>query len=119
MKKQMFEISIDHKMLAAAKQCFDACLKEAVNRAITTGSMEGSATVKISFDLFKTVDQDTNEEMISPEFKFKATFSVPMKGGADGKIIEKSRIKPKEDGMGWILVNDQVTMDELMDDEDE
>ena len=60
MKKQQFEISIDHNMLAAAKQCFDACLKEAVNRAIKTGSMEGSATVKISFELFKTVDQDTN-----------------------------------------------------------
>ena len=114
--KKLFEIGIDHAMLAGAKGSFDACLREAVRRAIATGSMEGSANVKISFELFKSVDTDTGEEFLSPDIKFKAGYSVPMKGSLDGNVVEKGRIQPTQDG--WILVNDQVSMNELMAEEE-
>ena len=110
-----FEISIDHAMLAGAKGSLNACLREAVGRAIKTGSMEGSANVKISFELYKGTDPDTGENFIFPEIKFKAGYSVPMKGSLDGNVVEKGRIQPTQDG--WILVNEQVSMDELMEEQ--
>ena len=118
MKKQQFEISIDHEMLKGAKQSFDTCLRMAVKRAIGTGSYEGSATVKIHFEILKCIDRDTGEEFMTPEIKFKAGYSVPMKDGIDGTIIEKSRIMQGNDGQ-LMLVNDQVSMDELLAEDDE
>ena len=54
-----YELSIDHSMLYGAKAGFDTCLKMAMAKAISTGSMEGSASLKISFELFKSLDKDT------------------------------------------------------------
>ena len=105
MKK--FEVSIDHPLLKGAKQGFDACLKAAITKAITTGSMEGSATVKVSFEIGKTMDSDTGEISMSPDFKFKAGYSVPMKDSIDGNVIELSKIVER-DGE-FILVNGQIT----------
>ena len=55
---------------------------------------------------------------MTPEIKFKAGYSVPMKDGIDGTIIEKSRIMQGNDGQ-LMLVNDQVSMDELLAEDDE
>ena len=38
-----FELSIDHPMLTIAKTSFDMCLKQMIDKAIETGSMEGTA----------------------------------------------------------------------------
>lgn len=112
MKKQQFDISIDHAMLIGAKAAFDACLRKAVRKAISTGSDEGSATLKISFEIFSVLDSETGEYRRSPVLKFKAGYSVPMKESMDATIAESSRLVENRDG--WMLVNGQVSMDELL-----
>lgn len=108
-----FELSIDHPMLNIAKIGFDMCLKRMVARAIETGSMEGTATLKVSFDISEETDKETGEVFKQPQISYKVNFSVPMKYGTDGKIIEKSRLVDKREG-GWILVGNQISMDELL-----
>lgn len=116
MKKQ-FDISIDHAMMAGAKAAFDTCLRWAVAKAIGTGSDEGSATLRISFDVQQTVDKDTGEVMKSPVFKYKAGYSVPMKESLERTIAESSQLV--ESTEGWKLINGQISMEEMMaEDED-
>ena len=114
MKKQQFEISIDHAMMKGAKAAFDTCLRTAIAKAIGTGSYEGSATLKISFDIYSCMDQDTGEYKHSPVLKYKAGYSVPMKESMDATIAESSRLIPDAE-IGFMLVNGQVSMDELLD----
>ena len=111
-KKQQFEISIDHAMMIGAKAAFDTCLRAAIAKAIGTGSDEGSATLKISFEIFSALDQEPGEYRRMPAFKYKAGYSVPMKDSMDATIAESSRIIPGGDG--YLLVNGQVSMDELL-----
>ena len=114
MKKQkQFEFSIDHAMMIGAKAAFDTCLRAAVNKAIATGSDNGSATLKISFEIFSCVDQEPGEIRRTPVLKYKAGYTVPMKESMDATIVEKSRLMPGEDG--WQLVNEQISMSELVD----
>ena len=108
-----FELSIDHPTMTIAKISFDTCLKQMVAKAIETGSMEGSATLKISFDISDETDKETGEVYKMPKIGYKANYSVPMKYGTDGKIVENSRLIEKRDG-GWMLASNQITMDELL-----
>ena len=108
-----FELSIDHPMLTIAKISFDMCLKQMIDKAIETGSMEGTATLKISFDISEETDKDTGEVFKQPSISYKVNYNVPMKYGTDGEIIEKSRLIDKRDG-GWMLVGNQISMDELL-----
>lgn len=111
--KKRFELTIDHPMLKGAKASFDTCLKLAMARAIGTGSMEGSATVKVSFEIGHALDQKTGETMMVPTLKYKAGYSVPMKESFDNEICESSQlIRGPEDEI--LLVNDQVCMEELL-----
>ena len=110
-KKQQFEISIDHEMLKGAKRAFDTCMKAAIRKAIATGMNEGSATLKISFEIFDAVEE-SGEINKSPDIKYKASYTVPMKESMDATIVEKSRLIMGENG--WELVNEQISMDELM-----
>ena len=116
-KKQQFEISIDHAMMIGAKAAFDTCLRMAVAKAIGTGSDEGSATLRISFDILTAMDNETGEVKRLPVFKYKAGYSVPMKESMDATIAESSRLMEGKDG--WKLVNGQVSMDELLAEDDE
>ena len=116
MKKQ-FDISIDHAMMVGAKAAFDTCLRWAVAKAIRTGSDEGSATLRISFDVQQTVDKDTGEVMKCPVFKYKAGYSVPMKESLEATIAESSKLV--ESPEGWKLINGQISMEELMAEEPE
>ncbi len=114
MKKQQFEISIDHAMMIGAKEAFDTCLRAAIAKAISTGSDEGSATLKINFEIFSALDQQTGEYRRKPVMKYKAGYSVPMKASIDDDIIGKdSRLVPSDES-GWLMINGQVSMDELM-----
>ena len=116
-KKQQFEISIDHAMMIGAKAAFDTCLRAAVAKAIGTGSDEGSATLKISFEIFSSLDTETAEYRRTPVFKYKAGYSVPMKESMDATIAESSRLMPDEES-GWLMVNGQVSIDELLAEEE-
>jgi len=113
MKRKQFDISIDHAMLIGAKAGFDTCLRRAIAKAIGTGSDEGSATLKISFEIYTGVDKDSGELRRVPIFKWKAAFSVPMKESLDATVEESCRLI--DGGDEWQLVNGQVSMDELMD----
>ena len=117
MKKQQFEISIDHAMMIGAKAAFDTCLRAAVAKAISTGSDEGSATLRVSFEILGTLDNETGEWKRLPVFKYKAGYAVPMKDSLDATIAENSRLIPGDES-GWLLVNGQVSMDELMAEEE-
>ena len=117
MKKERFEISIDHAMMIGAKAAFDTCLRAAISKAISTGSDEGSATLRISFEVLTAMDQETGEIRRMPEFKYKAGYSVPMKESMDATIAEISRLV-HDDEIGYMLVNGQVSMDELLAEEE-
>ena len=113
MKKQRFEIGIDHGMMIGAKAAFDTCLRAAVAKAISTGSDEGSATLRISFEIMTAMNDETGELKRMPVFKYKAGYSVPMKESIDHVIGESSRIIPNDEG--YMLINGQVSMEELLD----
>lgn len=114
MRKQ-FELGIDHKMLEGAKKSFDTCLKVAICKAIRTESMEGNATLRVSFEIENDLDEKTGECFMRPAIKFKAGYSVPMKDGIDGEVIEKSRLIVSNHE--YLMVNEQISMDELMEGE--
>ena len=113
MKKQ-FDLSIDHAMLKMAKMAFDECLKQMVNRAIATRSMEGKATLTIAMEIEDAEDKDTGEIIREPRIKFKAGFAVPLKESIDGKIAEHSRLERDPEG-NWQMINSQIRMDELLE----
>ena len=48
--------------------------------------------------------------------KYKAGYSVPMKESMDATIAESSRLV-HDDEIGYMLVNGQVSMDELLAEE--
>ena len=114
MKSRQFEIGIDHPMLNRAKAAFDTCLKRAMAKAIATGSYEGSATLRIGFEIMTVVDEDGGEMKRMPLMKYKAGYSVPMKESVDETIAESSRLIHGTDG-GLLLVNGQISMDELLE----
>ena len=114
-----FELSIDHPMLKGAKAAFDACMKAMVAKAIHTGSMEGTAKLAIGFEIREEADEATGMIKEKPEIRFKAAYTVPIKYGCDGKITEDSQLLKRDKG-GYILLNGQISIDELMDEaEDE
>ena len=117
MSKKQYDISIDHAMMAGAKACFDTCLRQAVARAISTGSDEGSATLRLSFDILTSINEETGELQRMPVFKYKAAYSVPMKESVDATIPESSHLEEK-DGE-WKLINGQISMAELLEDDGE
>ena len=115
MKKQ-FEIGIDHELFRGAKAAFNTCMRAAVAKAIATGSYEGSATLKINFEIYKTLNQDTGEFEERPEMKYKAGYSVPMKESVETTINEKSQLHRTEEG--YALITGQICMDELLAEEE-
>ena len=111
-----FDLSIDNPALSVAKSAFDSCIRRAVRKAIETDSMEGSATLKISFQLTDAVDQETGETFFAPVIEYKSGYSVPIKDSIDGIIVHKCRMYKDEDMEGFFnLVSDQVTMEEAME----
>lgn len=107
-------LRIDNPVLACAKASLDFCLQEMMKKAVKTGSMEGTVTLKIAVELEEWKDQDTGEIFLKPEIKYKATSSVPMKSDLDGKVMGLKRMQRNIDG-DWLLVDNQVSMDELME----
>ena len=116
--KKRFELSTDHPVLKHAKIGFDACMKHAIARAISTGSMEGSVSLKISFEIEEAINQETGELQKIPKIKFKSQYSVPIKEGAEGTVTDKCSIMADRDGGQWLLVSDQISIDELIEGED-
>ena len=111
------ELSIDNPTLMQAKEALNACMKIAVAQAIEKGSMEGSATLKISFKIEACADKDTGQQFYQPEIDFKAGYSIPMKDSIDGKIIDACRMIARRDGK-LCLIGNQISMAELMDEEE-
>jgi len=109
-------LSIDNPMLISAKAGLDVSLQSAVKKAIDTGSMEGCATLKINFELHKTINPDTGEIEMVPLIKSKFGYAVPMKYSGDINLTQKCRIVQKEDG-DMMLMSDQMTIEELMEEE--
>ena len=107
-------LRIDNPVLACAKASLDFCLQEMMKKADKTGSMEGTVTLKIAVELEERTDSETGEYFLKPEIKYKATSSVPMKSDLDGKVMGLKRMQRNNDG-DWLLVDNQVSMDELME----
>lgn len=113
------ELSLDHPMLAAAKIEFEGALKRMVSKAVSTRSMEGTATLKISMDIMEVENNETKEWEKRPVIKFKAGWSVPIKENTEGKMPMNSQLVVNPAGE-WCLISNQISMDELMDlDEDD
>lgn len=114
-----FELSLDHPMLAAAKIEFEGALKRMVSKAVSTRSMEGTATLKISMEIVEVENNETKEWEKRPVIKFKAGWSVPIKENTEGKMPMGSQLVVNPAGE-WCLISNQISMDELMDlDEDD
>ena len=117
MNMKQFALSIDHHMLQDAKASLDEVMNRMVSKAMSTGSMEGTVTLKIGMEIKEVQDLETGEWRKEPTIKFKANYAVPIKEGAEGKVMGKSSLQPDPDD-GWLLLNNQVTMDELLNDEE-
>lgn len=111
-------LRIDNPVLACAKASLDFCLQEMMKKAVKTGSMEGKTTLTISMELEEWKDQETGEIYMKPEIKYKATSSVPMKSDMDGKVMGLKRMRQNRDG-DWLLTDNQVCIDDLMDGEEQ
>lgn len=107
-----YDITIDHRMMQAAKGALNGCMQMAVKRAIATGANEGSATLRISFEIAEVLNKETSEFEKVPVWKFRAGFSVPMKESMEATMPETGRLIETDEG--WKLVSDQIHMDELM-----
>ena len=100
--REPFELSIDNPILMGAKASLDTCLRAMVTKAISTGSMEGKASLTISMEI-----ED------GPVIKFKAGWSVPIKESEEGKLPQGNQLVRNPDG-DWCLISNQVTMEEVM-----
>lgn len=114
MKGKQFEIGIDHEMMNGAKQALNKCMQLAVAKAIDTGSDEGSATLRIGFQIMTSWDDNTGELKRMPVWDYRAGFSVPIKESVSATIQENSRLIDSADG--WQLINGQVSMNEVLED---
>ena len=117
--REPFELSIDNPVLMSAKASLDSCLRTMVSKAVSTGSFEGSVTLKISMEIVEKLIEQTGEWVREPVIKFKAGWSVPIKNSAEGKqmdICDGQLVRNPEGN--WCLINNQVSMDELMGGED-
>lgn len=115
--KKRFELSLDHPVLAQAKLVMDNCLKAMVSKAIETGSMEGTATLKISMEIEDALDKQTGEIIKKPTIKFKVGWAVPIKNSAEGKLITDSHLARDNDG-DWRLINNQLSVEDILADID-
>ena len=117
--KERFELRMDHPSLVGAKVAMDNCLKAMVSKAVETRSMEGTATLKISMEILDVLNEETKEWEKKPSIKFKVGWSVPIKNSAEGKLMDicDGQLVRNPEG-NWCLINNQVSMDELMGGED-
>ena len=113
--KERFELRMDHPSLVGAKVAMDSCLKAMVSKAVETRSMEGTATLKISMEILDVLNEETKEWEKKPSIKFKVGWSVPIKNSAEGKLMDicDGQLVRNPEG-NWCLINNQVSMDELM-----
>lgn len=111
--REPFELSIDNPVLMSAKASLDTCLRAMVSRAISTGSMEGKASLTISMEIEDGMIEETGEIVKQPVIKFKAGWSVPIKESEEGKLPAGHQLVRNPDGE-WCLINNQVTIDEVM-----
>ena len=112
---ERFELRMDHPSLVGAKVAMDGCLKAMVSKAVETRSMEGTATLKISMEILDVLNEETKEWEKTPSIKFKVGWSVPIKNSAEGKLMDicDGQLVRNQEG-NWCLINNQVSMDELM-----
>ena len=116
---ERFELRMDHPSLVGAKIAMDSCLKAMVEKAVQTRSMEGTATLKISMEILDVMNEKTKEWEKKPIIKFRVGWSVPIKNSAEGKLMEASEGQLVRNPEGnWCLINNQVSMDELIGGED-
>ena len=111
--REPFDLSIDNPVLMGAKASLDTCLKAMVSKAISTGSLEGTATLRISMEIEEGMIEQTGEVVKTPVIKFKAGWSVPIKENEEGKLPAGHQLVRNPEGE-WCLISNQVSMDELM-----
>ena len=111
--REPFELSIDNPVLMSAKASLDSCLKMMVSKAVSTGSMEGTATLKISMEIEEGTMEMTGEIVKQPVIKFKAGWSVPIKENEEGKLPAGHQLVRNPEGE-WCLISNQVSIEELM-----
>lgn len=112
-KRKRIDLGLDNPVMTAAKQAMNAIIKLAVARAIGTGSMEGTATLTVRFELEDAIDQKTGEAFIIPKIDYKSRYAVPLKDSIDGKIMDPCRII--QSGGGFCMISNQISMDEIME----
>ena len=115
--REPFELSIDNPVLMSAKASLDTCLRTMVSKAVSTGSFEGSVTLKISMEIEEKLIEQTGEWVREPVIKFKAGWSVPIKENEEGKLPAGHQLVRNPDGE-WCLINNQISMDEMIGGED-
>lgn len=113
-------LTIDHPALVQAKAGFNALLQHTINKAITTGSMEGTVTLKLKFEITEEKDQGTGEIKKVPKIGFKSTATVPLKHECEGTVTEPCTIMvdPRSEGR-YLLMDNQITIDELLEGDEE
>ena len=113
-KRKRIDLGLDNPVMTAPKQAMNAIMKMAVAKAISTGSMEGTATLTVRFELEEDYDKQTGERFMRPKIDYKSRYAVPLKDTIDGKIMDPCRII--ENGEGFCMISNQVSMDDVMED---
>ena len=110
--KKHFELSLDHPALLGAKLGFNACLQRAIVRAMNTGSMEGTVTLKMKFEINEHTNSETGEISRIPDIDFKSQYSVPLKEDVEGTMTERCTLVQARDG--YALVSNQISIEEFL-----
>ena len=70
-------------------------------------------------EIIEVQNNETKEWEKKPTIKFKVGWSVPIKSSAEGKLMDLSEGQLVKNPNGdWCLINNQISMDEMIGGED-
>ena len=126
MKKTDYQIGINHPDFTNIREALDKCLNTTLQKMVSRHFTEGTVTMKIDIGL-KTdpedpaveIDPETGEIMPVPTFGGKVTINIPQKASASLPAIFGHGLRYDDENGSFLMINPQISMDELISDEQE
>lgn len=100
------KLSINNPIFGGARDTFDRVLQSTVQKAKEISAGECSVSLKLDIDLAYT-DADGNN---TPEFKYKVSTAIPLKGSIGGTLMDKYIMKLTDDGWEVYPEAEQTSM---------
>ena len=111
-KPNIQDIRIDSAAFAQLKMLIDHAMNYVVGVMMLEGRDKGNVTARINFEINKVMDSEgvVNDK---PTIGFKVSFDVPRKNSMTGAAPLNLYLY-KDSKEGYILADQQLTMDELL-----